>query len=125
MIKFIVRCQMLVLDTSDLYTSVSFVPKTSVDGIPSGAIIGGRTADNFPLYIVQMALMGNLDARNNYAEYSTSNGSPGTITDWDYMVIVYSEYCLRKCIWFRLILSREPAMSLFADTCQLHIAPTS
>ena len=94
---------MLVLDKSDLHTSVSFVPKTSVDGIPSGAIIGGRTADNFPLYIVQMALMGNLDARNNYAEYSIAGGSPGSSTDWDYMVIVYSEYCLSKCrqfLWF-------------------------
>ena len=84
---------MLVLDKSDLYTTVSYVPKTSVEGIPSGAVIGGRTADNFPLYIVQMTLSGNLDIRNNYGEYHKDGGGSGFSTEWDYMVVVYSKYC--------------------------------
>ena len=81
---------MLVFDKSDLYTTVSYVPKTSVEGIPSGVVIGGRTADNFPLYIVQMTLSGNLDARNNYGENHKDAGGPGISTEWDYMVVVYS-----------------------------------
>ena len=84
---------MLAVNDSDSYTRVSFVSKTSVDGVPPGAVIGGHTADGFPLYVIQMFLMGNLDARNDYGEYVThsSNNIPRNDTEWRYLIVEYSE----------------------------------
>ena len=84
---------MLAVNDSDSYTRVSFVSKTSVDGVPPGAVIGGHTADGFPLYVIQMFLTGNLDARNDYGEYVThsSNNIPRNDTEWRYLIVEYSE----------------------------------
>ena len=82
--------QILVLDKSDPYTSVSYVSKTLVDGVPPGAVIGGHTADGFPLYNVRALLPASLDARNNYAEYYSEKRTINS-TDWEYVVVDYSE----------------------------------
>ena len=80
------------MDASDQYTVVSYVPKTSVDGVPDGAIIGGHLADQSPLYFAQADLMGYWDPQKNYAEYPAASSS-ATSTEWDFMVVHYSKYC--------------------------------
>ena len=70
---------------------MSYVSKTSVDGVPWNAVIGGYTADDFPLYIVWPSQTGNLDARNDYAEYIDLDDNASNSTDWMYMIVEYSE----------------------------------
>ena len=82
---------MLVLENSDPFTTVAYVNKTSVDGVPLGAIIGGYTPDGFPLYVTWSSLTGNLDARNDYVEYVDLTGNAVTSTEWFYIVVDYSE----------------------------------
>ena len=93
--------QFLVQDQPDPYTTVSYINKTSVDRAPAGSVIGGHTADGFPLYIVWSDFAGNLDTRNDYSEYSDLDSSVKRSSDWQYMVVVYSEFCpLSKSIIF-------------------------
>ena len=87
---------MLVLDESDPYTAVFYIPKTSVDGVPPGAVIGGHTADGFPLYVVWSFLTSSLDVRSGVAEYVSHQDVAVTRTEWDYMIVDYSEWLCNK-----------------------------
>ena len=78
------------MNKSFSYAKVSYVPNTSPDGVPAGAVIGGYTADYFPLYVVQLIVMGCLDARNDYGECLNHDGTPFTANTWNYMVVEYS-----------------------------------
>ena len=83
---------MLAVDNSIMYVGVSYVPNsTSLDGVPAGAVIGGYTADHFPLYIVDLGLMGYHDLRNNYGEFLYHGNIPSTATTWNYLVVEYSK----------------------------------
>ena len=85
--------QFLVQDQPDSYTTVSYINKTSVDRVPAGSVIGGHTADGFPLYIVWSTFSGNLDIRNDFSEYAGFGDSVSRGEDWRYMVVGYSEFC--------------------------------
>ena len=82
---------MLAVNKSISYARVSYVPNTSMDGVPAGAVIGGHTTDNFPLYVVKLdGGMGYLDARNNFGECMYSGNISFTATTWNYLVVEYS-----------------------------------
>ena len=82
---------MLAVNKSISY-AVSYVPKnTSLYGVPAGAVIGGFTADHFPLYIVELGVMGHLDAHNNYAECLYHRNIPTIATTWNSLVLEYSK----------------------------------
>ena len=89
-------------DQPDPYTTVSYINKTSVDRVPAGSVIGGHTADGFPLYIVWSEFNGNLDTRNDFSEYAGFSGTADRSGDWRYMVVSYSEFCPQTRIIFSL-----------------------
>ena len=85
--------QFLVQDQPDPYTRVSYINKTSINRVPPGSVIGGHTADGFPLYIVWSNFSGNFDTRNDFSEYAGYGDSANRSEDWSYMVVNYSEFC--------------------------------
>ena len=94
--------QFLVQDHPDPYTTVSYINNTSVNRAPAGSVIGGHTADGFPLYIAWSTLTGNLDTRNDFSEYAGVTSSADRSGDWQYMVVGYSEFCPQTWIIFSL-----------------------
>ena len=87
---------MLALDESFSNVKMTYVPKTTVEAIPAGAVVGGYTVDHFPLYVIDMGVFGHLDTRNNYAQALNHGNIPLKSTKWSYLVLQYREFLLNR-----------------------------
>ena len=58
--------------------------------IPAGAVIGGKSPDGYPLYIILDHQPGNYDPRNRSAEVNYHDYV--TVDVWRWLVLVYGMY---------------------------------
>ena len=89
------RAQVLVYEeTPD--TALRWIQNVSVSGAPRGSVVGGRTMDGHPLYLVKAGndvfgfyVAGNHDLRNDYAEYEYYGSHKSN--NWYFLTLIYSK----------------------------------
>ena len=81
--------------------------------IPEGAVIGGHTTDNHPVYIVKFDdTIASFDARNTFAEINRNGVTHVDI--WDYLRFYYGNHGAGASFW-RVRSSRGEAGWFKAD----------
>ena len=77
-------------------TALRWIQNSSVSGAPRGSVVGGRTMDGHPIYVVKAGkdvfgfdVAGNHDLRNDYAEYEYYGSHMSN--NWYFLTRIYSE----------------------------------
>ena len=90
-------CSQVLVFEEDPQIELVWVQRGSEPGAPPGSVVGGRTLEGHPLYVVKggkesvgFEVSGNHDSRNNYAEFEFHGSKQ--MSDWYFLTVEYSRY---------------------------------